>query len=290
VGVGRARLPATVLPTVCALPDGGRAVNPRAEVPGRARRTQHSSANRSLQPAATRSGGVPESSSSTSRRTTSSTANPRRQDQRGATSRLRTTTSAVTEHAELGPCPARDQQLHAIATCRSKRKRVTRRRRRSSPVCSSRGGRICSSAWVAEWHVPVELVTSSPAEYWQMMSEHVSLALAALQQVERTSAGADPGDVHSERECVREGRQGPASGGGALHRGNEIVPSGVGRTEPSLFAGPKYAVTSSARSYRRAGSTVRKRSTGWATHVPGSASSATLARSSATAWGRSRRG
>ena len=40
---------------------------------------------------------------------------------------------------------------------------------------------------VEEWDVGVELATSSPAEYWQMMSEHVSLAVAALQQVdERT--------------------------------------------------------------------------------------------------------
>ena len=37
---------------------------------------------------------------------------------------------------------------------------------------------------VAEWDVNIELVTSSPAEYWEMMSEHVSLAAAALQQVD----------------------------------------------------------------------------------------------------------
>jgi SAM-dependent methyltransferase len=36
---------------------------------------------------------------------------------------------------------------------------------------------------VAEWDVDVELVTRSPAEYWEMISEHVSLAVAALQQV-----------------------------------------------------------------------------------------------------------
>ena len=36
---------------------------------------------------------------------------------------------------------------------------------------------------VAEWNVDVELVTRSPAEYWAMISEHVSLAVAALQQV-----------------------------------------------------------------------------------------------------------
>jgi len=37
---------------------------------------------------------------------------------------------------------------------------------------------------VAEWDVDVELVTESPAEYWEMMSDHVSLAVAALQQVD----------------------------------------------------------------------------------------------------------
>ena len=33
--------------------------------------------------------------------------------------------------------------------------------------------------------VTVELVTRSPAEYWEMISEHVSLAAAALQQVDK---------------------------------------------------------------------------------------------------------
>jgi len=37
---------------------------------------------------------------------------------------------------------------------------------------------------VAEWDVAVELVTSSPAQYWEMISEHVSLAVAALQHVD----------------------------------------------------------------------------------------------------------
>jgi len=36
---------------------------------------------------------------------------------------------------------------------------------------------------VAEWDVNVELVTRSPAQYWEMISEHVSLAVGALQQV-----------------------------------------------------------------------------------------------------------
>jgi SAM-dependent methyltransferase len=37
---------------------------------------------------------------------------------------------------------------------------------------------------IAEWDVDVQLVTSSPEQYWAMMSEHVSLAVAALQQVD----------------------------------------------------------------------------------------------------------
>jgi SAM-dependent methyltransferase len=37
---------------------------------------------------------------------------------------------------------------------------------------------------VVEWDVDVELVTRSAAQYWEMISEHVSLAAAALQQVD----------------------------------------------------------------------------------------------------------
>jgi len=37
---------------------------------------------------------------------------------------------------------------------------------------------------VVEWDVDVELVTRSPVQYWDMISEHVSLAVAALQQVD----------------------------------------------------------------------------------------------------------
>ena len=40
---------------------------------------------------------------------------------------------------------------------------------------------------VADWDVEVELVTQSPAEYWEMISEHVSLAVAALQQVDESA-------------------------------------------------------------------------------------------------------
>jgi SAM-dependent methyltransferase len=37
---------------------------------------------------------------------------------------------------------------------------------------------------IAEWDVRVHLVTRSPEQYWQMISEHVSLAVQALQQVD----------------------------------------------------------------------------------------------------------
>jgi SAM-dependent methyltransferase len=37
---------------------------------------------------------------------------------------------------------------------------------------------------VAEWDVGVELVTRSPEEYWEMISEHVSLAVVALRGVD----------------------------------------------------------------------------------------------------------
>ncbi len=37
---------------------------------------------------------------------------------------------------------------------------------------------------IAEWVVHIKLVTQSPEEYWEMISEHVSLAVAALQQVD----------------------------------------------------------------------------------------------------------
>ena len=50
---------------------------------------------------------------------------------------------------------------------------------RTSPSFSNAGLRD-----IAEWDVDVELVTRSPAQYWEMISEHVSLAVAALQQVD----------------------------------------------------------------------------------------------------------
>jgi SAM-dependent methyltransferase len=37
---------------------------------------------------------------------------------------------------------------------------------------------------IEEWDVGVDLVTDSPEQYWDMISEHVSLAVAALRQVD----------------------------------------------------------------------------------------------------------
>jgi hypothetical protein len=37
---------------------------------------------------------------------------------------------------------------------------------------------------VVEWDVDIELVTESPEQYWEMISDHVSLASAALQQAD----------------------------------------------------------------------------------------------------------
>ncbi len=37
---------------------------------------------------------------------------------------------------------------------------------------------------VAEWDVDVELVTQTSVQYWEMISEHVSLVVAALQRVD----------------------------------------------------------------------------------------------------------
>ena len=42
---------------------------------------------------------------------------------------------------------------------------------------------------VTEWDVDVELVTRSPAQNWEMISEHVSLAVAALQRVDEPARG-----------------------------------------------------------------------------------------------------
>jgi hypothetical protein len=45
---------------------------------------------------------------------------------------------------------------------------------------------------VAEWDVGGGLVTRSPARYWEMISEHVSLAVGALAQVSEPARARKP--------------------------------------------------------------------------------------------------
>jgi ubiquinone/menaquinone biosynthesis C-methylase UbiE len=58
---------------------------------------------------------------------------------------------------------------------------------------------------VAEWDVGVELVTRSPEQYWEMISEHVSLASAALQQVDASARERIAQAVVAEAGTYEEG-------------------------------------------------------------------------------------
>ena len=60
---------------------------------------------------------------------------------------------------------------------------------------------------VAEWDVGVELVTRSPVQYWEMISEHVSLAVAALQQV------GEPARERIAKAVIAQARAYEADGG-----------------------------------------------------------------------------
>ncbi|MGI5127261.1 class I SAM-dependent methyltransferase [Pseudonocardia sp. CA-107938] len=58
---------------------------------------------------------------------------------------------------------------------------------------------------VVEWDVPVVLVTRSPAEYWAMISEHVSLAVAALQQLDEPARARVAESVIAEVAAYADG-------------------------------------------------------------------------------------
>jgi SAM-dependent methyltransferase len=60
---------------------------------------------------------------------------------------------------------------------------------------------------VAEWDVGVELVTRSPVQYWEMISEHVSLAVTALQQVDEPARERIAADVIASVSTFRAGGQ-----------------------------------------------------------------------------------
>ena len=75
---------------------------------------------------------------------------------------------------------------------------------------------------VAEWNVGVELVTRSPARYWEMISEHVSLAAAALQQAGEPARERIAKAVIAKVSTYEEGRQGKDSWRGPVHRRHEV--------------------------------------------------------------------
>ena len=76
---------------------------------------------------------------------------------------------------------------------------------------------------IAEWDVDVALVTRSPERYWEMISEHVSLAVAALQQVDAPAAGAASRRAVVDRVSrLRRRRRGADPGRGPLHRRHEV--------------------------------------------------------------------
>jgi len=54
----------------------------------------------------------------------------------------------------------------------------------AAPGCVSALYEAAGLRDVAEWDVGVEIVTASPAQYWEVITEHVSLAMAALQRVD----------------------------------------------------------------------------------------------------------
>jgi SAM-dependent methyltransferase len=54
----------------------------------------------------------------------------------------------------------------------------------AAPGCVSELYRDAGLTEVREWDVDLELRTSSPEEYWQLVSEHVSLAASALREVD----------------------------------------------------------------------------------------------------------
>jgi ubiquinone/menaquinone biosynthesis C-methylase UbiE len=99
---------------------------------------------------------------------------------------------------------------------------------------------------VDEWEVAVELVTRSPEQYWDMMSEHVSLAAATLQQVDE-----------SARQRIREIAMEKAS---AFEKDGKVRVPGVARcivgTKPEVGA-PGTATASRSTTLARSPATRR---------------------------------
>jgi ubiquinone/menaquinone biosynthesis C-methylase UbiE len=79
------------------------------------------------------------------------------------------------------------------------------------------GGRLCSSVWVKPEENPWTTIAMQA-----IATERARLACSCGASAgRRTGAGADSGKRHCEGGRVRGGWQGPGSGRGAVHRGNE---------------------------------------------------------------------
>ena len=146
------------------------------------------------------------------------------------------------------------------------------RRRRWCWPHPTRTGRTCSGALPRDMSVrctrprgcatlpsgtvDVELVTRSPAEYWEMISEHVSLAVAALQQVDEPARERIAKAVIAKVSTYEERRQGTGSGRGRLHRRHEVDPFETADHHP----GPRLIARVSIMSPARTSAPVRR---GW---------------------------
>jgi hypothetical protein len=76
---------------------------------------------------------------------------------------------------------------------------------------------------VAEWDVDVKLVTRSPAQYWEMISEHVSLAVAAVRSRRRRAVSLRHAFVQRRDATVTSHPAGVGrhAVGRPLHRGGQ---------------------------------------------------------------------
>jgi SAM-dependent methyltransferase len=75
-------------------------------------------------------------------------------------------------------------EMLGIATRRASAQGITNF---ETKVCSADGlpfGDAAFDSISVRWDVAVELVTRSPAQYWEMISEHASVAVAALRQLD----------------------------------------------------------------------------------------------------------
>lgn len=102
---------------------------------------------------------------------------------------------------------------------------------------------------VVEWEVGVELVTRSPEQYWDVISEHVSLAVVALQQVDESARArirahavaqvrsymlGDEVRVPGLARCVVGTK--PGADGDQIERANQAMSASVARATSGMVA------------------------------------------------------